>query len=205
MLGFGPADLAAGASVHVHITSPTTSATVADSPVDNTASITATNVSPPAPASASISVFADGLSCENLSEEFDMDGGGTTTIGFADPADCTDVPFTFSYDRDANEFEIEKNELTVGLAVTVEWPAELAPTAAANLQVTPTEVTPPAPFHPVQWCEGDGTPENSTPPGVESWCILSQSASNFGPASGGGQLIQVTDELLLFGDANGRR
>jgi uncharacterized repeat protein (TIGR01451 family) len=39
----GPSNLAAGASYTVHITSPTTQATAAASPVDNTASVTTTN------------------------------------------------------------------------------------------------------------------------------------------------------------------
>ena len=203
--------LAGGSEYTVHVTSETDTDMVGDT-ISNTASVKATNVTPdPAPASASITVFADGLSCENLSEQFGMDGG-TTTIEFADPAECTDVPFTFSYDRDANELEIEKDALTegVGLLVTAAWPAELAPTGAANLQVTPTEVTPPTPFHPVEWCVGNGTIAGSTPPPPEGeeepevWCIFSQTATNVGPGEGG-QLIQVTDVLLLFGDANGRR
>src|SRR5205823_1183381 len=43
VLSCGPVDLAPGASFTVHITSGTTSATAADSPVDNTANVTTTN------------------------------------------------------------------------------------------------------------------------------------------------------------------
>ena len=150
--------------------------------------------------------FTDSISCEEPSASFEMarDGGvGTTTIGFIDPADCTDVPFTFSYDPDTNTFTIEKDELTVGLAVTVVWPSEVVPGAGEQLQIPPTEVQPPAGFAPVEWCLGTG-PSLWEPPEGEDWCIFSQQAVNQGP-SGGGQLMQVTDHLVLFGDANGRR
>jgi hypothetical protein len=156
------------------------------------------------PPTESFTLFASELDCENLSDEFPMEGGGTTTIGYLDPADCTTpIPFTFSYDPATNTFTIEKEELTFGLEVTVVWPPEVVPGAGEQLQIPPTEVQPPTGFAPVEWCLG--TPPSSwTAPEGESWCIFSQQAFNQGP-SGDGQLIQVTDGLVLFGDANGRR
>jgi uncharacterized repeat protein (TIGR01451 family) len=108
VLGFGPADLTAGASVHVHITSPTTAATVADSPVDNTASITATNVTPdPASASASVAVFTDSITCEENGQDGITQGGGETpltTIERFDNADGSEcVPIPFNQDSSAGD------------------------------------------------------------------------------------------------------
>jgi uncharacterized repeat protein (TIGR01451 family) len=200
-------DMAGSSNFTVHVSSPTTEATAAGSPVQNTASIRATNVTPdPAPASASITVFAEQLDCNNTSDTFDMGTTGRTTIEYLDPADCTTpIPFTFSYDPGTNTFTIDKQTLAVALKVTPVWPPEQAPTDPNLLQISPTEVTPPTPFHPVQWCNGDGTTQQPyTPPSGESWCTLSQAATNVGPG-GGGQLIQVTDILLLFGDASGHR
>jgi hypothetical protein len=55
----------------------------------------------------------------------------------------------------------------------------------------------------VQWCEGRG-PSSWTPPNGESWCLISQEATNVGPGPGG-QFMQVTDVMVLVGDAGARR
>jgi hypothetical protein len=155
---------------------------------------------------AAFSLFADSLDCDNLSDTFPMDTTGEITIEYLDPADCTTpVAFTFTYDRDTNTFTIDKVTLTVAVKVTVLWPPELAPPVGGDLQISPTQVIPPTPFHAVGWCTGAGTTtEPYAPPSGEVWCELSQEASNIGPG-GGGQQIQVKDTLLLFGDASGHR
>jgi hypothetical protein len=151
----------------------------------------------------SFTLFAESLSCTEPQDTLPT-SGGTITIEFLNPDDCTDVVYTPSFDEQTKTLTIEKpGALPVPLRITIDaWPAELAPVVENELQIPPTLVTPPDPFHPVQWCEGSDP--TWTPPGDEVWCLISQSAVNHGP-SGGEQFIQVTDEMALFGDAGARR
>src|SRR4029450_10269523 len=80
-------DMASGAFLTVHISSPTTTqATVADSPVQNTATVDAGNTDP-ASASASIDVFATTIACgRTVSDE---PGGTDVNVTLVNKDGCT--------------------------------------------------------------------------------------------------------------------
>ncbi|HEX5901845.1 MAG TPA: DUF11 domain-containing protein [Actinomycetota bacterium] len=104
-------NMAANTSLTVHISSPTTPDTVADSPVQNTASISATNVTPdPASAAASVTVFTDAITCEDNGEGGVTQGGEGTPLttlerfnNADDPEGDDCVPIPFNQDSDNGE------------------------------------------------------------------------------------------------------
>src|SRR5207249_915108 len=80
VLSCGPVDLAPGASFTVHITSGTTSATAATSPVDNTANVTTTNDGSDS-ASDSIEVRGAAIDIAKTADDPSVSAGDP--IGFA--------------------------------------------------------------------------------------------------------------------------
>ena len=169
-------NMAAGTSFAVGISSDTTQATVADSPVQNTASVTATNVTPaPAPAEASVAVFTDAITCEENdpdSEGVTQGGNGTplTTIERFDNADgSTCVPIPFNQDSSADDEQqicetgtnfsqcilLEKDllgQVEAQFLWTVVWTPE-----PGEYPAGPTEFDfGTGVFRPLQGCEADG-------------------------------------------------
>jgi uncharacterized repeat protein (TIGR01451 family) len=226
VLGFGPADLAAGASVHVHITSPTSTETVADSPVVNTATITATNVTPnPASAEASVTVstvFTDAITCDESVAGPNEPGTPLMTLVRLDNADgspCDPIPINLDSssggeqvcDTGQNATQcilLEKDLLGQEEAQfmwTVTWTPE-----EGEYPVHPTEFDFPNDeegFRPLQRCLADndveGDPGFGLPelPSADPWCVVN-SESILDIESG---LVTVTETYYGKGDPTGRR
>src|SRR5205823_1241614 len=79
VLSCGPSDLASGDTYTVHITSPTTSATVADSPVDNSAHVSTSNDGS-ADASDSVTVLGTSIAISKTADDPSVSAGDQ--IGF---------------------------------------------------------------------------------------------------------------------------
>lgn len=127
--------------------------------------------------------------------------------------DCKAYVLTYTRDPQTNDRElsfITSDGPTVSFDVKIfAWDPE----PVAN-PVPPTFVDPPLPSHPGQWCNGTST--SPTMPSGENWCLVTQTTTTYGPDAEtpndpgwvpgyGGQLMQVTEEWLLIGDAGCRR
>jgi len=127
---------------------------------------------------------------------------------------CKQYLLTYSRDPATNERTLEYLLTAEGTPGTFEvrfnaWDPE--PAGPVPL----TRVIPPSPYHPVEWCEG--TASIPTIPSGEAWCLVNQNTSTYGPDGDGtpgnpdwvpgyeGQLMQVSETLLLIGDAGCKR
>jgi uncharacterized repeat protein (TIGR01451 family) len=220
-------NLAAGTSFTVGISSLTTADTVADSPVDNTATITAGNVTPdPASAGASVTVFTDAITCDENNGEGEEggvtqggDGTPLTTLERFDNADgSTCVPIPFNQDSDNGEeicdigtfatqcILLQKDLLGQEEAQfmwTVVWTPE-----EGEYPVHPTQFDFGDGFVDLQRCledgddvEGEGEPKLPELPSSDPWCIV-DSSSTLNVLTG---KMEVTERYYGKGDPTGRR
>jgi uncharacterized repeat protein (TIGR01451 family) len=182
-------DMANGSSFTVHISSPTTEATVADSPVQNTASVTATNVTPaPAPASASIDVFATTIVCGGTES---ASGGGTdVNVTLVDNPGCTPKNATITATAEDPVFQHKIEILASGSGGQVTFLVEStwAPESIPAGQPTPLTTVSPAcapgegcaltSTETEVWCDGafnEASPTlGAVMPAHHSWCRITQ-------------------------------
>jgi len=183
-------DMASGSSFTVHISSPTTQDTVADSPVQNTVSVTATNVTPaPAPASASIDVFATTIACGGTES---ASGGGTdVNVTLVAEAGCESKNVTITASTgDPGPFH-HKIEILAGgsggpVTFLVEslWAPEFIapgtpiPYATVSPSCAPGESCDPTSTESEVWCDGSFNSASptlgATMPLHHSWCRITQ-------------------------------
>ena len=201
-------DMASGSSFTVHISSPTTQDTVADSPVQNTASVTATNVTPaPAPASASIDVFATTIACGTTES---ASGGGTeVNVTLVNNTGCTPKNATITATAEDPVFQHKIEILASGSGGQVTFLVEStwAPESIPAGQPTPlTTVSPacapgegcaPASTESEVWCDGAFSEASPTlgaiMPAHHSWCRITQDTTIVA-----GGLKQVHEFSLLI-------
>ena len=182
-------DMASGSSFIVHISSPTTQDTVADSPVQNTASVTATNVTPaPDPASASIDVFATTITCGGTES---ASGGGTlVNVTLVDNAGCTPKNATITATDVDPVFQHKIEILASGSGGPVTFLVEStwAPESIPEGQPTPLTTVSPAcapgesclltSTETEVWCngafDGDSPTLGAIMPPHHSWCRITQ-------------------------------
>jgi len=208
-------DMASGSSFTVHLSSLTTTATVADSPVQNTASVTATNVTPaPAPASASIDVFATTIACGGTES---ASGGGTdVNVTLVNNEGCTPknatVTATTSEDPDFQHL-IQILASGSGGQVTFVVESTWAPEFIAPGDPIPFSTVIPAcapgpscdPTDPTNretevWCDGAFDPLSPTlgasMPTGHSWCRITQDTQIAEDAGDG--FVRVHEISLLI-------
>ena len=163
---------------------------------------------------------AEGEICggETVTEPTGTGAASVTHLG-APGTDCKAYALIYARDPQTNDRDLS---FITGGGPTVSFDVKILawdPEPVAN-PIPPTLVDPPLPSHVGQWC--NGTPPSGDPPNFstlempdgESWCLITQSATTYGPDGAGGidwvpgydgQLMQVTEEWLLIGDAGCHR
>jgi uncharacterized repeat protein (TIGR01451 family) len=209
------------AGYSVHITSPTTSATVADSPVENTVSVTADN-SDPLESSAAIEVWEGQLGCPSIQEQgFEYtattSGAGPSLGQLArlenlDGSTCVAKPYNFSslLQESSNVISFTQGSVAgqgqAQFVMQIDWeplvpgvPNVVYPTTIAG-RTTMIQYSEADPIHAIEWClaveyDLDGNVVTATPPEGESWCLADQA----GVLQPDGK-VAVTEILYGLGD-----
>jgi len=211
-------DVAASTSFTVHISSPTTGATVADSPVQNTATIQADNTDPDS-ANASIGVFETTIAC---GETVLASGGGTdVNVTLVNNAGCepknATITATTSEDPDFQHL-IEILAGGSGGQVTFIVESTWAPEDIPQGAPTPLSTVIPAcapgpscdPTDPTNretevWCDGAFDPDSPTlgaiMPEDHSWCRITQDTTI---AEGGLKRVHEISLLINADPIKGR-
>jgi uncharacterized repeat protein (TIGR01451 family) len=160
-------------SYSVRITSPTTSATVADSPVDNTIHVTSDNADP-VESSASIDVWEGQLGCPSIQDQgFEYTAttsGEAPSVGQLarlenlDASECIAKPYNFDtlLNENANVISFTQGSLAgqeqAQFVMQIAWDPALPTTAAETYpttiagRTTLIQYTDSDPLHAVQWC-----------------------------------------------------
>jgi uncharacterized repeat protein (TIGR01451 family) len=200
-------DMASGTSFTVHISSPTMGDTVADSPVQNTATVDADNTTPDS-ATASIDIFERTIACGGT-ESAGEEGGTVVNVTLVANAGCTPKNATITATDVDPVFQHKIEILASGSGGPVTFLVEStwAPVSIPEGQPTPlTTVSPacapgegcaPASTEPEVWCEGafnEGSPTlGAIMPAHHSWCRITQDTTIVA-----GGLKQVHEFSLLI-------
>lgn len=210
-------DMASGSSFTVDISSPTTQATVADSPVSNSAIVDAGNTDP-ASAAASIAVFATTIEC-GFPVTVNGDDGTDVIVSLVEGCGETKkatVTATTSEDPDFQHL-IQILASGSGGQVTFivestwapEFIAEDAPTPLStvipNCAPGDCDPTDPANRETEVWCDGafnDGSPTlGAIMPAGHSWCRITQDTFI---AAGGLKRVHEISLMINADPAKGR-
>lgn len=216
MLSCNIGTLNAGSSFTVRITSAITSATVADSPVVNTANVTSTNGRLPPPAQASIEVFAGSIAC---GQTVTQTGGASDPVSELtllddpnDPNDCTQaIPITLKSGPgvargcDEGSPQCILLQKPPDLVAQFFWTVEWAPETGDYMETeTEFDFDFDGSFTPLQLCRADDADADvfpELPLNGDPWCVVDTS-TELQIDTG---FVIVTERYYGEGDPGGKR